>query len=139
MAARVKRHGSVARRAGAVVRERLAWAPALLALASHVAAAQALPDPTRPPEGVRAVASPGAAPEQLVLQSVVIAGARRSALINGQVVSVGTRLGGARVERIGEAEVELTRDGRRETLRLFPAVDKRAASLSDAQPARALP
>lgn len=103
----------------------LAHAALLLCTVAPAHAAQALPDPTRPPDAVLAPAQAGAGQAGPVLQSVVIAGERRSALIDGVLVPVGGVVGGARVERIVETEVVLRRGDRTETLKLFPAVDKR--------------
>ncbi|GAB4175940.1 MAG: hypothetical protein Fur0039_18750 [Rhodocyclaceae bacterium] len=103
----------------------LAALPALVA--ASLAAAQALPDPTRPPREAQAApaAQPGAgAPTGL--QSVRISGARRSALIDGRPVRVGGKLGEARVARIDETGVTLRKtDGSIEKLKLYPEVTMR--------------
>lgn len=98
-----------------------------------LAAAQGLDDPTRPPPGFQAGAvKPAAgavAPAQdLVLQSVIISDAGRSAIISGQLVAVGARIGNARLVRVAESEVVLLTGGARRTLKLFPGVQKRAAA-----------
>ena len=96
-------------------------AGALLALAPGVFA-QALVDPTRPPDAAPvpgSAASAGAARPQL--QSVLISnrpGGRRLAVIDGRSVRAGDKLGGAVVVSIGEASVVLRRGKTLETLRL---------------------
>lgn len=96
-------------------------AGALLALAPGVFA-QALVDPTRPPDAAPvpgSAASAGAARPQL--QSVLISnrpGGRRLAVIDGRSVRAGDKVGGAVVVSIGEASVVLRRGKTLETLRL---------------------
>ncbi|MGK5061301.1 MSHA biogenesis protein MshK [Janthinobacterium sp. LB3P112] len=98
-------------------------ASALLALATGVFA-QALADPTRPPDAapvLGSAASAGAARPQL--QSVLISnqpGGRRLAVIDGRSVRAGDKVGGAVVVSIGEASVALRRGKTLETLRLTP-------------------
>ena len=103
-------------------------AQALLIAALASAAAQAAPfaDPTRPPNasetgsgGQGAVAGPR-------LESVLIAPDRRIAVISGQPVSLGGKYGEARVVRISESEVVLQNGDQRETLKLFPEVEKKS-------------
>jgi MSHA biogenesis protein MshK len=95
----------------------------LLALAPAVFA-QALVDPTRPPDAapvLGSTASAGAALPQL--QSVLISnqpGGRRLAVIDGRSVRAGDKVGGAVVVSIGEASVVLRRGKTLETLRLTP-------------------
>lgn len=91
--------------------------------------AEMLPDPTRPP----LAALPGGAVAQekvggeAVLQSVLISSARKEAIINGQTVPLGGHFGAAKLIRIGEGEVVLQTGDVLKTLKLYPAVDKRAA------------
>ncbi|MDD5329917.1 MAG: hypothetical protein PHX38_07930 [Sulfuricella sp.] len=90
-----------------------------------VAAADNLPDPTRPSAEMGAAAgSPGVASGP-VLQSVLISRSRKSAIIGGQTVGLGEKYGDARVVRITEKEVVLKTGSATETLRLFPDVEKR--------------
>lgn len=111
----------------------LPWIAALagmLAMAS--ARAQALTDPTRPPQEV----APGDAPQEAggtQLQSVLISPRRRLAIINGAVVSPGDTVGEAKVVKITETEVVLRKGGETEVLKLFPGVDKQAAGRSSRQ------
>jgi MSHA biogenesis protein MshK len=59
------------------------------------------------------------------LQSVLISPKRKVAVINGDTVQVGDRVGDARVVRIVEGEVVLARGGQWQTLKLFPGIEKR--------------
>lgn len=95
-----------------------------LALAGAVRA-QALSDPTRPPAG----ASPGsartvAASSALVLQSVLIRPAARAAIISGEYVALGQKMGALRLVKVAETEVVLQDGAERRTLKLFPGVNK---------------
>lgn len=98
--------------------------------AAHAAYAQsALTDPTRPPSGLDGstmAANAGSLPQEgvLVLQSVLISPQRRLAVISGETVKLGTRIGSAEVVRIEETEVTL-REGRElHKLKLFAGVVK---------------
>jgi MSHA biogenesis protein MshK len=97
-----------------------AWA------AMPAAFAQGLADPTRPPaasmQGV-----PDDAPAGRQLQSVLLSGGRKIAVIDGTMVALGGTLGDARVVRITETEVVLKTGNETETLKLYPSVDKQAA------------
>lgn len=87
-----------------------------------------LRDPTRPPASLGAThTSATAATSAPVLQSVLISPARKVAVINGETVQTGDRLGDARVTKIIEGEVVLVRDGQSQTLKLFPGIEKRQA------------
>ncbi len=90
--------------------------------------AQQLRDPTRPHSVVRDKApSPKAKKStprsKMVLQSILIAEDRQSAVISGQLVSVGDTISGFRVSEIRIDEVVL-RKGKNKTrvLQLFPDV-----------------
>jgi hypothetical protein len=69
-------------------------------------------------------ASPDAGP---VLQSVKIAPGRRTAVISGQLLAEGERFGAAKLLSISESEVTLQGPEGRQTLKLFPGVEKRVA------------
>lgn len=95
---------------------------------TFVAAAQKLRDPTRPPGGASTVSKSGAVGSSgrsgLILQTVLISANRKSAVINGRLMSVGDTMSGYRLTKIREGEVEMKgRNGTR-TLRLFAAVKK---------------
>ena len=104
--------------------------------------AQTLADPTRPPSGFSADggAAPAAAPgAMLVLQSVLIGDTARSAIISGEHVLLGQKIGGSRLVKVGETEVVLLEGKAHRTLKLFPAVDKRAAGASGPPDRKAKP
>lgn len=102
--------------------------------------AQALVDPTRPPAslGAEPAGNGQAVPAGPVLQSVLISPRRKEAIISGQAVKVGDKVGEATVVRIAEDQVLLRRGKEIETLKLFPNIEKRstpsrAGSKSDAR------
>lgn len=92
-----------------------------LMVVAGTAGAQVVQDPTRPPMQLlhpTAGAPLTAGPQ---LQSVLIsrsAGGRHVAVIDGELVRVGDRVGGARVVAIRADEVQLDRAGIRERLKL---------------------
>ena len=93
------------------------------------ARAQSAPlvDPTRPPipEPERALDA-AAKPVGPQLQSVLISPSRRVAVINGNPLTVGAKLGDATVVAISEGAVVLKHANRKETtLYLLPDVEKR--------------
>lgn len=88
--------------------------------------AEVLPDPMRPYSA--APQAEGAMPTAVsgpVLQSIMIAPDRKTAIISGQTVTVGQSFGSAKVTRITETEVTLKRDGEVQVLRLFSGLEKR--------------
>lgn len=87
----------------------------LMSIPAATLAADAIRDPMRPPAGV--AAAPQAA-TQWTLHSTAVAGGQRSAIINGQVVSVGGRVHGARVLAIQPGSVRLATAEGEITLRL---------------------
>lgn len=92
------------------------------ALGALQASAQALVDPTRPPNAPAGEAD--AAPGGSQLQSILIAANRRIAIINGVTVGLGGMVGEAKVVRITETEVTLLKGDEKEVLKLYPGVDK---------------
>lgn len=94
----------------------------LLACLPAATLAQALADPTRPPRAGEL--SPQAAGHG-VLQSVLIAGSLREAIISGRVVHVGERYGEAEVVKIDEGEVVLRGAQGLQTLKLYPGIETR--------------
>jgi MSHA biogenesis protein MshK len=109
----------------------------LLTASVHTAWAETLPDPTRPPAFLFAPADGDGPPADasgggLVLQSVLIAPNRRSAIIGGRTLSIGDRLGDFTLVRVSEGEVQLRGPEGSRTLKLFPAVTKRLAHGGDA-------
>lgn len=107
---------------------------ALLAVMT-VAQAQGLPDPTRPPAAAIEVLSDAkgepvpAASVQTIIQRQ---GARPAAVINGEYVELGGRVGDARVVRITDAAVTLRTDGSQEVLTLTPGIERTAAAAGKA-------
>ncbi len=95
------------------------------------AQAQVLGDPTRPPAGQRGSGSVGGRaagdPAGLVLESIIISDTNRSAIISGEHVMLGGRIGQARLVKVSEAAVVLLTGDSRRTLKLFPGVHKRPA------------
>jgi MSHA biogenesis protein MshK len=92
------------------------------ALAALQASAQALVDPTRPPNAPSGEAD--AIPVGPQLQSILIASNRRLAIIDGTTVTVGGMVGEAKVVRITETEVTLQNGDETAVLKLYPGVDK---------------
>lgn len=109
-----------------------------------VVAASALaqvPDPTRPPGAVSAPppGGVGAPPVESGVQTLILRHEGKSgAVINGQYVEVGGKLGDKRVVKISDSEVVLAGAGGREVIRLTPAIEKVQAKKTAAtkQPAR---
>lgn len=80
-----------------------------------------LADPTRPSSHGAAVT--GASRGGLVLQSTLVSPERRVAVISGQRLSVGGKIGGAEVVAIRSFEVILKRSGKESALRMLPKSD----------------
>ncbi len=98
----------------------------VLLSAALPARAETLPDPTRPALATAAESAPeAAAAAGPRLQMIRIAPSRRTALIDGQEVTVGSTIGELRVVRITEGEVVLKGPGGKEVLKLFSDVEKR--------------
>jgi len=99
-------------------------------LLSSAAWAQ-LADPTRPPAQATLPAgdatNPAAPPALTGLQSVILSRGgkgRPAAVINGEVVQLGGKVGEARLVKVEEDYVVLLGAEGRETLRLMPAAEK---------------
>ena len=95
-------------------------------LAAIPAGAENLVDPTQPPAATGGVANVATA--ELVLQSVLVSPGRMIAIINGQTVKLGDKLGEAKVVKISESEVVLRDAKNEQTLKLFPGIEKRLTS-----------
>ncbi|MCA1860104.1 MSHA biogenesis protein MshK [Janthinobacterium sp. HSC-3S05] len=110
-----------------------------LNLAWPGAQAQALDDPTRPPAALWAPASTApAVAARPQLQSVLIStqpGGRRLAVIDGQTVRVGSKVGGAVVTEIRDTAVLLRRGKSLETFKLYPSskTDNKADRKTDSK------
>ncbi|MCK9381243.1 MAG: hypothetical protein M0P95_09270 [Sulfuritalea sp.] len=85
-----------------------------------------VPDPTRPPAAVidQEGGSGVAAVESGVQTVIVRPGGKSIAVINGQYLAVGDKLGDKRVLKISESEVVLKGEGGREVIKLIPAIEK---------------
>lgn len=101
--------------------------------ATVVAHAQGLADPTRPPAAVDSPApAAGGSGAPTGLQTIIRrAGAKPAAVINGEYVVLGGRVGDARVVKIGEDSVTLKSAAGLETLKLMPGVEKSSAADAD--------
>lgn len=110
---------------GRMKRSAIAFTIGALAAVS-VARAQALADPTRPPDTATAETTTGSqsAPASR-LQSVLVSSGRKIAVIDGTPYRLGEKVGEARVVRITETEVVLKSGSQSETLRMLPAVEKK--------------
>lgn len=106
---------------------KLGWL--LLLGALPAAAAEILPDPTRPPPEIGRPAAAEQA-EGSGLQSVIIAPGRRAAIINGQTVELGGKYENARLIEVTERGVVLRGPQGLQVLELFPGV----AISKDGQP-----
>jgi MSHA biogenesis protein MshK len=107
---------------------------ALLLPGAGPALAQVLADPTRPPAALLSGAFvPGAAPAN-ALQSIILSGGRKIAVINGQSVPLGGKYGDARLIGIAAAEVRLQSDKGIEVMKLYPGLEKRSTSVWPVQP-----
>ncbi len=103
---------------------------AALFLALAGAAHAQLTDPTRPPAALGGVGDPAGAAvfESSGLQSVILRkGGKPAALINGNIVELGGKVGEARLIRVNEDSVVLRGPQGDETLRLIPAAEKKVA------------
>ena len=103
-------------------------AACLLAQMMPVLAAAQLVDPTRPPQHISVPeAEAGQTPAPSVgLQSVILRKeGRPAALINGQIVELGARVGEMRLVKVEEDAVVLLGPEGRETLRLTPTAEKK--------------
>jgi MSHA biogenesis protein MshK len=109
------------------VAERLTAAVLAVALlgAACAARAQALADPTRPPTVMASPAgADGMGSRGPRLQSVLISGTRKLAMIDGVTVALGDRFDGATVVAIAETEVKLRQGESVQTLKLYPGIER---------------
>lgn len=109
------------------------------ALAAPLAGSAAdfpLPDPTRPPAALFAPVASGepdavaAASAPATVQAIKISSRRRTAIIDGQEVSLGGKFRDARVIGVTPDEVVLRSGKESQVLKLYPDVEKRARSAS---------
>jgi MSHA biogenesis protein MshK len=97
---------------------------AALVLAVLAGSAHAIDDPTRPPDGLRTGPARSAPADALVLQSVIIGPSSRSAIISGEHVTLGGKIGAARLVKVNEASVVLLIGGSQRRLELYPGIEK---------------
>lgn len=114
----------------------------LLFAAANSAVAQAVQDPTRPPQALIKPVAGAASTGAPQLQSILVArgpGGRRVAVIDGNMVRIGDMVGGARVTGMSATSVQLQRRGKRETLKMTAPEDDVpapiAVAVTAAQPA----
>jgi len=104
---------------------------AILLSVPQLAAADPLPDPTRPAIDLNSSGTGGAAdvvPDETVsrgLQSVIISPKYRAAIINGETVAVGGKYGDSTLVEVRENSVVLQNAKGRRVLELFPKVSIR--------------
>jgi MSHA biogenesis protein MshK len=103
---------------------RIACAATWLLVAGGHAYGETLADPTRPPSAprVQSAIEPPPAAVNPVLQSIFIWPDRVLAIINGETVRVGDKVGDAHVARITEGEVVLRSGNGTRSLTLFPII-----------------
>ncbi|MBI5889664.1 MAG: hypothetical protein HZB47_03175 [Nitrosomonadales bacterium] len=100
----------------------------LLLCVPQLAAAEPLPDPTRPSIDLDSSGTGGAAdavPDDAVsrgLQSVIISPQYRAAIINGETVALGGKAGDSRLVEVRESSVVLQNSQGRRVVELFPKV-----------------
>jgi MSHA biogenesis protein MshK len=97
-------------------------AASLLAPVAHAAP---FADPTQPPVVSDSI---GATSGGTRIESILIAPDRRVAVISGQQVTIGSRIGSGTVVRITETEVVVRGAEGEQTLKLFPEVARSAAA-----------
>ena len=97
-----------------------------IALYSFAASAADLPDPTRPPAmitGTGAASGQGSTGSRSSgLQSTIISGSRRAAIIDGKTVELWAKHGNAQLIEVNEGSVVLRGSQSRQVLTLFPGV-----------------
>jgi len=110
-------------------------AAAALMLAAG-SSAQALNDPTRPPfEILTAVPVTAGAAPPTPLSSILLSSARKGAIISGEYVALGGRVGDAKLVKITPTEVTLSSARGMEVLQLYPPLaNATAASGADGKP-----
>ena len=101
--------------------------PVLVSMAG-AAHAQPLTDPMRPP-AFDSQGGPEAA-QGSRLQSTLLSHGRRLAIIDGQTVALGGKIGDATVVDITPTQVVLRRGSETEALQLLPGAEKKARSAS---------
>lgn len=106
-----------------------AAAAGVLLLACADCGAQGLSDPTRPPPAFGSAGAADAGAETSSLQSIIRSSrGKPAAIINGEYVVLGGRVGEARLVKISDDSVTLKTPTGSETLMLVPGVEKTPAA-----------
>jgi MSHA biogenesis protein MshK len=99
-----------------------------LLCASQIAQAEPLPDPTLPAIDLNSSGT-GSSPDVVLdeavshgLQSIIISPNYRAAIINGETVNLGGKIGDSRLVEVRESSVVLQNAQGRRVLELFPKV-----------------
>lgn len=106
----------------------LKYATLSLLIAGSTAAAAQLADPTRPPLAIESSPAIAGSPPPAAsgLQSVILRKkGQPAALINGEIVELGAKVGESRLVKVSEDAVVLKGPAGDETLRLMPSAEKR--------------
>jgi hypothetical protein len=108
-----------------MIAARLGVIAVALAPGSGPCLAQALSDPMQPPASAYLAPANAAGGEQasgggLVLQSTLLSGGRRIAMIDGKPMQVGDRIGRARIVSIDPGAVTLRESNTTRVLQLYP-------------------
>jgi MSHA biogenesis protein MshK len=98
-------------------------APLLMFVISTSTFAQALPDPTRPPDSIITPVDQPAARRDSGLQSLIISPTRRAAIINGQTVELGGMLGDAKLVEVNDSYVVMRNAEGKKVLSMFEGVE----------------
>jgi hypothetical protein len=107
-------------------------------IAAHVASAQTLADPMRPPAAflapVAGAPAQTAKPTGPIVHTIIIGPGRRYATIDGRTVTEGDTVRGMRVTRIDEAQVVLRETtGQTVALDLLPAVGRHTSAIAQSE------
>lgn len=104
----------------------------ILALCLACSGAMAQTDPLRPPAGLIGGGARTAAPDDtLRLQSVLISGKHREAIINGRLLGIGQSINGYRLLALDERSARLAGPSGTVVLQLLPVkIQPRAAAAS---------
>jgi MSHA biogenesis protein MshK len=86
---------------------------------SAVAFSQGMADPTRPPSAAADISTASGTP---LLQSIKSSPSGSTAMVNGRLLRVGDKLDGAKVVRITETGLVLSKNGALNTLSIFPDI-----------------
>ena len=110
-----------------------AIAAIMLAMTLSVAAGAAmdlntLPDPTRPAGRTTNPHQPEAS--RLVLQSILHSGQRRTAIINGQIKTIGSWINGNQIRDIRQDSVVVAHNGRLHILQLSTIPDIKSSAMT---------